>query len=222
MSTPIKNLKRSRSGRHTRGSPSAAVYQQRGTSTTISIAEAYLAQLYIKSHRKLKAMPFCTTQPCRQSGISSAISRQKNIWRRCMSPARYSCTSTGIKNLKRIHSGRHGRVEQYINRDQQSRNMSGADAYQQRGVAVYQQQSKPEAKALLEYAAVSTRAVYQPRSAKTKAYLAQLYFTSAVYKPRSAELRHIWCSCKSPGQYSCIQQHPNRKRENFWMTQPCR
>ena len=65
MSTGIENLKRSRSGRHTRGSQSAAVYQQRGTSTAISITEAYLAQLYIKGHRKFEAMPFWTTQPCR-------------------------------------------------------------------------------------------------------------------------------------------------------------
>ena len=65
MSTATKNLKRSRPGRHTRGSQSAAVYQQRGTSTAISIVEAYIAQLYIKSHRELKAMPFWTTQPCR-------------------------------------------------------------------------------------------------------------------------------------------------------------
>ena len=83
-----------------------------------------------------------------------------------MSPARYSCTSTGIKSLKRSRSGRHGRVEQYINRDQQSRNISGANVCQQRGVVVYQQQSTPEAKALLENPAVSTRAVHQPRSAK--------------------------------------------------------
>ena len=65
MSTAIKNLERSRSGRHTRVSQSAAVYQQRGTSPAISIAEAYLAQLYIKSRLKLKAMPFWTTQPFR-------------------------------------------------------------------------------------------------------------------------------------------------------------
>ena len=43
----------------------ATVYQQCGTSTAISTAEAYLAQLYINSHQKLKAMPFWMTQPCR-------------------------------------------------------------------------------------------------------------------------------------------------------------
>ena len=43
----------------------ATVYQQRATSTAISTAEAYLAQLYINSHQKLKAKPFWTTQPCR-------------------------------------------------------------------------------------------------------------------------------------------------------------
>ena len=65
MSTGIKNLKRSRSGRHSRVDQSAAVYRQRGTSTAISKAEAYLAQMYISSNRKRKAMPFWTTQPCR-------------------------------------------------------------------------------------------------------------------------------------------------------------
>ena len=180
MSTAIRNLKRSRSGRHTRGSESAAVYRQRGTSTAISIDEAYLAQMYIKSHRSLKQSRFGRHSRVDQGGISSAISSKTNIWRRCMSPARFSCTSTGIKNLKRSHSGRHGRVKQYINRDQQSKNISGADVYQQHGVVLYQQQSKPESKALLENAAVSTRAVYQPRSAKQK---------------------HIWRSCISPAPY---------------------
>ena len=56
----------------------------------------------------------------------------------------------------------------------------------------------------MDNAAVWTTAVYQPRSAKQKSYLAQLYITSAVCQPRSAELRHIWCKCVSPARYSCM------------------
>ena len=65
MSTAIKYLKRNRSGRHSLVNQRAAVHRQRGTLTTISKAEAYLAQMYISSNRELKAMPFRTTQPCR-------------------------------------------------------------------------------------------------------------------------------------------------------------
>ena len=102
-------------------SQSAAVYQQRGTSTAINKAEANLAQLYISSHQKLisshqklNAKPFWTTQLCDQSGISIVISSKKHIWRRCMSPAGDSCMSTAIKNLKRSRSGRHSRVDQSV------------------------------------------------------------------------------------------------------------
>ena len=75
------------------------------------------------------------------------------------------------------------RAEQYTNRDQQSRNIYGTNVCHQRGVTVHQQQSKPKTKTLLDDVAVST---------------------SAVYHPRSAEPRHIWCRCMSPARYSCI------------------
>ena len=113
------------------------------------------------------------------SGIPTAISCKKRIYRRCMSPARYSFTSTGIK-AKPFWKTRPCRAQRYTNRDQQKKNISGADICHQRGVAVYQQQSKPQANALLENAAVSTRAVYQPISAKHK---------------------HVWRSCISPARY---------------------
>ena len=50
-----------------------------------------------------------------------------------------------------------------LNREQQCESISGASVYHQRGIAVYQQQSKTQAKALLDDTAGSTRAVYQPR-----------------------------------------------------------
>ena len=77
-----------------------------------------------------------------------------------------------------------------INREQQSESISGAAVYHQRGIAVYQQQSKTKAKALLDDTAVSTRAVYQPR---------ELYINSN----QNYSEKHLWSTqpCR-PGR--CI------------------
>ena len=66
----------SRSGR--RVSQSAEKYQQRGTSTATSKADANPAQLYIISNQKLIAMPFCTTHPCRPQGYVDYDQEQEN------------------------------------------------------------------------------------------------------------------------------------------------
>ena len=89
------------------------------------------------------------------------------------------------QNLKRKHfwTTQPCRPGRCLNREQQSKNISGPAVYHQRGIAVYHQQSKTQAKALLDDTAVSTRAMYQPRSAKQK---------------------HLWRSCISPAWYSCI------------------
>ena len=180
MSTAIKKLKRSRSGRHRHVSQSAAAYQQRGTSTAISKAETYLTQLHINSNQKLKAMPFWTTQPCGPERYINRNSSKKHIWRRCMSPARYSCMSTAIKNLKRSCSGRHSRVDQ------------SAAVYQQRGTSTAI--SKAEAY-LAQLCIGSNRKLkampfwttqpcgperYINRDQQQETYLAQMYVTSAV------------------------------------------
>ena len=51
---------------------------------------------------------------------------------------------------------------QYINRFQKSKSISGAAVCHRRGIAVYPQQSKPQAEALLMDTLVSTVPVYQP------------------------------------------------------------
>ena len=55
----------------------ATVYQQRGTSTATSRAKAYLAQLHVNSHQKLRAKPFWTTQPCRPERYINRDQQQK-------------------------------------------------------------------------------------------------------------------------------------------------
>ena len=59
------------------------------------------------------------------------------------------------------HPCRPGRC---LNREQQRKSISGAAVYHRRGIAVYQQQSKPQTNALKDDIAVSTGLVYQPLS----------------------------------------------------------
>ena len=142
--------------------------------------------------------------------------KQEHIRRSCISPARYGCKSTAINNQSESTSGLYRRVDQ-----------GGISTSK----AVYQQQSKTKAKALLVVTAVSTWAVSQPRTAKQK---------------------HIWRSCISSARYGCIStaiknsskrasgrhrrvdqggistaravyhQQSKLKRKHVWSTQPCR
>ena len=100
--------------------------------------------------------------------------------------------STAIRNLKREHfsSTQPCRPGRCINHNQQSKSISGAAGYHQRGIAVYQQPSEIKAKALLDDTNMSIRAVSTAIS-KAKTYLAQVHITSAVYQPRSAKRKHI-------------------------------
>ena len=143
--------------------------------------------------------------------------KQEHKRRSCISPARYSCISTAIRNKTETIPGPNIRLDQ-----------GGISTAK----AVYQQQSKTKAKALLVDTFVSTWAVPQPRTAKRK---------------------HLWRGCISPAPYSCIstairknklsgsasgrhrginqdgistaraacQQQSKLKRKHFWSTQPC-
>ena len=51
----------------------------------------------------------------------------------------------------------------YINRNQQSKSISGAAVYHQRGIAVYQQQSKTKAKTRLDDTAVNQGGILPAR-----------------------------------------------------------
>ena len=105
----------------------------------------------------------------------------RHIWRRCMSPARCSCISTAIKNQSESTSGRHIHVDQGgISRAQQSKKHVWRSCVPPARQINSDQQSesiselcingnqKIEAKELLDDTAVSTIAVYQPRSARQK------------------------------------------------------
>ena len=117
----------------------AGVYHQRG----IAVCQQ---QLTAKAEALLDetAMSTWAVSPPRTA-------KQKHLWRRCISPARYSCTSTATKTSSKSAPGRHRRVDQD--------GMSTARA-------VLSTAMKTEAKALLVDRAVSTWAVYQPQSAK--------------------------------------------------------
>ena len=119
--------------------------------------------------------------------------KQKHLWRSCTSPARCNCISTAIKIESESTSGRHSHVGQGgINRDQQRKNVSGANVYHQRGI------STPISKAKAYLCCILTAIKrYGERTSerhnrvdlvgiptaiiKTKAYSAQLYITSAIY-----------------------------------------
>ena len=129
-STVIKTESKSTSGRHSHVDPSGINRDQQ--SKNISGATVY-----------------------HQRGISTAVSKAK---------AYLSCTSTAIKNESENTSGRHSHVDLGgISTAISKARAYGADVYHQRGIAVYQQQSKLKAKAFLDNTAVSTRAVYQPQ-----------------------------------------------------------
>ena len=93
-----------------------------------------------------------------QGDVSTAISNAKYLWR--------SSVSAALS----------------INSDQRTERLSGAAIYHQRGVAVYQQPSKSEAKARLDDTAMSTRAASTTIN-KAKTYLAQVCLNSEVYRP---------------------------------------
>ena len=105
----------------------------RAVSTAIRKSKTYLAQLYINRDQQSERIP------------ELYITRNQKLTRNHFWTT-YPC-----------------RPVRYIDRYQQSKSISGAAVYHQRGIAVYQQQSKTEAKARLDDTAVSTRAVYQPR-----------------------------------------------------------
>ena len=88
------------------------------------------------------------------SAVSQPLSaKQEHIPRSCISPARYSCISTAIRNESESIPGPHSRVDQ-----------AGISTAK----AVYKQQSKTKTKSLLVDTAASTWAVSQPRTAKQK------------------------------------------------------
>ena len=150
-----------------------------GIPTAIRGAKAYMVQLYIND---------TVYQP--------RPAMRKNIWRSCVSTAiskanpsgnchKQSVSISGAsvyhkrdqKNQSENTSGRHSR----IHRDQRNESLYGTTLYQQpgRSTAIGQanaylaqlcinKQSETKAKALLDDTAASTRAVYQPRSAKRK------------------------------------------------------
>ena len=93
--------------------------------TAVSTEEVYQPRkLYINSNRK----QFWSTQQCRPGRcLNREEVNQTNFWRSCISPARYSCISTAIKNTSKSASGRHRHVDQ-----------GGISTAR----AVYQQQSK--------------------------------------------------------------------------------
>ena len=119
----------------------------------------------------------------------------------------------------------------YINRYQQSKSMTGAAVYHERGIAVHQQPSRTKANARLDDTVVSTWAVYQPR---------ELYINSNQKRKR----KHFWSTqpcrpgpCINRDQQSksisgaalyhqrgvAVYQQPSKlKRKHFWTTQPCR
>ena len=74
------------------------------------------------------------TQPCRPGRYQPRSAKQKHIWRGCISAARCRCISTAIRNKSDSIPGPHSRVDR-----------SGISTAK----AVYQQQSKTKAKALL-------------------------------------------------------------------------
>ena len=61
--------------------------------------------------KNLKRKHFWLTQPCRPGRCINRDSKAKHLWRKCISPARYSCISTAIKNSSESTSGRHSRVD---------------------------------------------------------------------------------------------------------------
>ena len=103
--------------------------------------------------------------------------KQEHNRRSCISPSRYRCISTAITNISESIPGPNSRVDQ-----------GGISTAK----AVYQQQSKTKAKALLIDTVVSTWAVPQPGTAKQK---------------------HLWRSCISPARYSCISTAINKKNQ---------
>ena len=114
--------------------------------------------------------------------------------------------STAIGRLKRKHFTltqpcRPGRC---INRNQRSKDISGAAVYRQRGVAVHQQLSKPKAKELMDHTAMSTRAVSTAIS-EAKTYLAQLYINRDQQSESISELY--------------IKSNRTLCRKHFWTTQ---
>ena len=129
---------------------------QSGISTAISNASSYLAQLNMTS---------AIYQP--------RSAELRHIWCRCMSPARYSCISAATNFRAKVLLGvtamstravsiaiiktKTYLAQLYINRDPQSKRIS--ELYTKRKL-------KMKAQALLGDTAVSTRVVYQPRTAR--------------------------------------------------------
>ena len=101
---------------------------------------------------------------------------RKHLCRSCISTARYSCISAATKNYikrKRFWTTPPCRPGRYINRE-----------------SCISTTIKTEAEALLVDTAVSTWAVYPPRSEKQN---------------------HLWRSCISPARYSCISTALKKK-----------
>ena len=125
--------------------------------------------------------------------------KQPSRPRRCIN--RENCIPTTIKKRKRklffpTQPYRSGRS---INSEPQGREISGAAVYYQRGIAVYPQQKKTQAKAPIDDTVGSTGVVYQPRSwistaleTKANALLVDTALsTKPVYQPRSAKHKHL-------------------------------
>ena len=112
----------------------------------------------------------------------------------------------------------------YINRYQQSKSISGAAVYHERGIAVYQQPSKPKEESRLDDTVASTRVRESCKStasktkakallvdlggvstviSKAKTSLAQLYITSAVLLYIRS---HQNQSESTSGRHSCVDQ----------------
>ena len=147
-----------------------------------------ISELYINSNQKLKRKHFRTTQPCpprryfnryqqsksisglavhHQRGIA-VYKQQSNLKAKALlddtavsTRAVYQPRELYINSRKHFWSRQPCRLRRCINRHQQSKSIAGAAVYHQRGVAVYQEQSKT--KAILDDTAVSTREVYNPR-----------------------------------------------------------
>ena len=130
------------------------------------------------------------------------------------------------QKLKRKHfwSTQPCRPGRCINRDQQIKSICGTPVYHQRGVAVYHQQSKTKAKALLDDTDVSTRAVYQPRLAEQSISGAAVYQQRgvAVFQQQSKWKAKAHVDQGGINRDQQINSNQKLKRKPFWMTQPCR
>ena len=98
-------------------------------------------------------------------GVLTASSEAKELLAQVYITSTVYLHVNGHQNRERRHfwttqSFRPGR---FFNHDQQITRTSSTTVYHQRGIAIYLQQSRPQAKALLGNRVVPTWAVYQPR-----------------------------------------------------------